>query len=153
MNAMGHVERPLAEVFSAMPRCAPLRLSQEDASGGPLARPLPVCTRRTQERVAFALGGKLLPFLYKLAFFTRCPCFTHLISTPGADFALSAPRSGSQLQKFDISARKCLSFNMKFQFETETPETETPPSARPLARTISFRYNQCAPRCALSSVG
>jgi len=24
--AMGHVERPLAEVFSAMPRCAPLRL-------------------------------------------------------------------------------------------------------------------------------
>ena len=67
--AMGHVERPLAEVFSVMPRCAPLRLPQGEASGGPFSRPLPERTLRTQKRVAFALGGKLLPLLYKVPLF------------------------------------------------------------------------------------
>ena len=93
--AMGHVERPLAEVFSGMPRCAPLRLPQGEASGGPFSRP---CQHALGERkrVAFAFGRKLL------LLFTKSPSSTRPISIPGVGFALlrSSPAIGSWVQEF-----------------------------------------------------
>ena len=84
---MGHGERPLAEVFSVMPRCAPLRLPQGEASGGPFSRPLPECISRTQKRVAFARGRKLL------LFFTEFLALTRPIPPPSTAFArLVQPR-------------------------------------------------------------
>jgi hypothetical protein len=91
--AMGHVERPLAEVFSVMPRCAPLRLPQGEASGGPFSRPLPVCTWRTPKQVAFALGRKSLPFLYMVSVTDALSLY------PGTDFA------GSKVGNLFVSSR------------------------------------------------
>jgi hypothetical protein len=120
---MGHVERPLAEVFSVMPRCAPLRLPQGEASGGPFSRPLPERTLRTQKRVAFALGGKLLLLLY------TAPLFYPPIPTNNEDFAC-------------VRVRK---FGLKFK-NSDKRDAQWP-------KRFLFRYNRIADRRALSSVG
>lgn len=60
--AKGHPERPLAEVFSEMPRCAPLRLPYMGACGVPFAKALPIHASASCGRVAFALAEKSLPF-------------------------------------------------------------------------------------------
>ena len=69
--AMGHGERPLAEVFSVMPRCAPLRLPNTKHLVGHSLSPLTAHTWRTLKQVAFALRGKLLRFLYNLLVWAR----------------------------------------------------------------------------------
>jgi hypothetical protein len=105
------VERPLAEVFSVMPRCAPLRLPQGEASGGPFSRTLANMHLRTQERVAFALGRKLL------LFFTELLCSTRPLSTPGASFALpfQPQPSGSSVQE-SVRAHRPAHWPKRFLF-------------------------------------
>ena len=79
---MGHGERPLAEVFSVMPRCAPLRLPEGDASGGPFARPLPACIWNAKEG-SFCAWQET----FTLSLQTVSLCYVP-VSMSGAGFAL-----------------------------------------------------------------